>query len=172
MLFRIVAPYGKTAQPGLDLPGGWGFPPGKTATPPGERLKKCRRGRFLTPTVNYGDQSCVQMTDILTSHCCSANCAYQQLWIKVNSASRPAIKMRQKWPWPTYKQHRPIGCSNCMSDIPTVCWASGHTPTQQLAGDALTLTHCRWWSEVGLPTISTTRVSVMGNWLNFLVKLN
>ena len=136
MLFRIVAPYGKTAQPGLDLPGGWGFPPGKTATPPGERLKKCRRGRFLTPTVNYGDQSCVQMTDILTSHCCSANCAYQQLWIKVNSASRPAIKMRQKWPWPTYKQHRPIGCSNCMSDI------AGQVDTPPPS--SLQLTHWRW----------------------------
>ena len=35
---------------------GGSTPAGKTATPAGEHLQKCNRGRILTPAVNYGDK--------------------------------------------------------------------------------------------------------------------
>ena len=56
---------------GLDLPGGGGLrgfdPAGKTATPAGEHLQKCSRGRILTPAVNYGDKRSARPDDDYTS---------------------------------------------------------------------------------------------------------
>ena len=48
----------KTTTQGSICRGGCGglTSAGKTATPAGEHLQKCSRGRILTPTVNYSDK--------------------------------------------------------------------------------------------------------------------